>query len=316
MEIVSIKNYNFLDKLYELWNNEYKEIFPISKELFERNLSNLYIDASFIALENNNPVGFVISKIWNDEYKIKGYEDCGWINLIYVSPQFRKKGIGSALLKNAESEFDKKNKSVIYIGRDYLNYFPGLPCDLKNSLEWFKNRGYSNPYDTYDLISSKNKDLKPLRNNTFEFRPANINDKVELINFMNRNWPGRWTKEVVDYFNNGGTGREYLLCLDNNEICAFAKVGYPNTDEILISYSLTWRERFKKLGGIGPLGVDKEYRGRHLGSDIVIYAKNVLIENKVSDIIIDWTGLLDFYRPLGFEVWKSYYYLTKLKKEI
>ena len=38
---------------------------------------------------------------------------------------------------------------------------------------------------------------------------------------------------------------------------------------------------------------------------------NILIENDVTNIIIDWTGLLDFYRKLGFEVFKSYYYMSK-----
>lgn len=167
-------------------------------------------------------------------------------------------------------------------------------------------------YDTFDLIGRK-KDFIPLCNSDKEFRIANMEDKDALISFLNRNWPGRWTKEAVDYWNNGGTGREYLLCVENNQICAFSKVGYSNTPDLLMSYSLTWRNRFKALGGIGPLGVDKAYRGRHLGHDIVAFAKNTLLQSGVSDIIIDWTGLLDFYRPLGFEVWKSYYYLTKSK---
>lgn len=316
MKIIRLNEYNFDKKLYEMWNNDYKQIFPISESLFNRNTSNSYCDASFVALENNEPIGFIVGKIWDDEYEIKGYENCGWINLIYVLPHYRNKGIGEALLKKAENEFEKLNKSIIYIGRDYLNYFPGLPCDLKNSLEWFLKRGYNNPYNTYDLICNKNFELQPLINDNYLFRPANINDKDNLITFMNNNWPGRWTKEVVDYFNNGGTGREYLLCLDNDYICAFTKIGYPSTTDNLISYSMTWRNRFNKLGGIGPLGVDIKYRKRHLGRDIVCYGKNVLIENNVSDIIIDWTGLLDFYRPYGFEVWKSYFYLTKNLKEI
>lgn len=314
MQIIKLNEYNSYEELIYAWNCEYGMIFPITKELFDRNTSNSYNDTSYVAIIDNKMVGFIIGKIWNDEYKIKGYDECGWINLIYVLPQFRKRGIGTHLLKKVESEFNKLNKCIIYIGRDYLNYFPGLPCDLKNSLEWFKKRGYETSYNTYDLISNKNKDLKPLYNLDFEFRCANVNDKENLIEFMNRNWPGRWTKEVIDYFNNSGTGKEYLLCLDNGKICAFAKVGYPNTRTNLISYSLTWRDRFDSLGGIGPLGVDKEYRGRHLGSDIVIYSKNELIEFGVSDIIIDWTGLLDFYRPMGFEVWKSYFYLTKFNK--
>lgn len=315
MKIINFSEYGFPEKLYEMWNREYDLVFPISKKLFCRNARNLYNKASFIALDQDEPVGFILSKIWDDEYKINGYDDCGWINLIYVLPQYRKKGIGTALLEKAENEFELLNKKTIFIGKDYYNYFPGLPCDMKNSLGWFIKRGYENPYNTYDLICNRKMDLEPLINTDFVFRSANVFDKLNLIEFMNNNWPGRWTKEVVDYFESGGTGREYLLCLDNDKICAFAKVGYPNTSDNLISYSMVWRNRFSALGGIGPLGVDKEYRKRHLGRDIVIYGKNVLIENKVSDIIIDWTGLLDFYRPYGFEVWKSYHYLTKLIKE-
>ena len=85
----------------------------------------------------------------------------------------------------------------------------------------------------------------------------------------------------------------------------------PTTDILLTSYSLTWRKRFVALGGIGPLGVDASYRNKHIGYDIVAYAHNVLIDNNVSDIIIDWTGLLDFYRQFGFEVFKSYFYMAK-----
>ena len=78
-----------------------------------------------------------------------------------------------------------------------------------------------------------------------------------------------------------------------------------------MSYSLTWRNRFSALGGIGPLGVDISYRKRNLGYDIVAFANNILIDNNVSEIIIDWAGLLDFSRRMNFEVFKSYFYMSK-----
>ena len=43
-------------------------------------------------------------------------------------------------------------------------------------------------------------------------------------------------------------------------------------------------------------------------------SKNILIDANASDIIIDWTGLTDFYARFGFELWESYHYLTKTKK--
>ena len=132
-----------------------------------------------------------------------------------------------------------------------------------------------------------------------------------MIDFVHRNWPGRWEKEVKDYFKLGGLGEEYALAVDNGKICAFAKIGLPTTKTSLSSYSLTWRSRFNKLGGIGPLGVDISYRKQNLGHDIVAFANNILIDEGATEIIIDWTGLLDFYRIMGFEVFKSYSYMTK-----
>ena len=316
MNIIKLNEFNNNEALCKIWNDEYGFIYPISLELFNRNIKNAYDEASYVAVENDKAIGFIIGKIWQDKYEVGNYSKCGWISLIFVHKQYRNRGIGSMLLQKAEEQFNKLNKEIVYIGRDYLNYFPGLPSDMKNSLLWFEKRGYDQSYLTYDLIS-KNKDILPLSNNQIKYRFACSKDKEALISFMEKNWPGRWTKELIDYWNDGGTGSEYLLGLDNDKICAFAKVNYPITNVNLISYSLTWRNRFSSLGGIGPLGVDNEYRGRKIGRDIVVCAKNHLIESGTSDIIIDWTGLLDFYRPMGFEVWKSYYYLTKkIEKEI
>lgn len=313
IKIEKLSNYEEKENLFKLWNIEYNEIFPISEELFQRNLINAYDNASYVALDKGQLVGFIIGKIWQDEFKIEGYDNQGWISLIYVCPNYRKRGIGSNLLKLVEDKFERLGKSIIYIGRDYFNYFPGLPSELEEFLGWFKKRGYEGDRCTFDLIC-KNKGKITLVNSKYSFRLASINDKENIMNFLHKNWPGRWTKEILDYWNNGGTGRECVICLDNDIVCGFAKVGYPNTPEMQISNSQTWRNCFKSLGGIGPLGIDKDYRGRHLGFDIVAFAKNILIDANTTDIIIDWTSLIDFYHKFGFDVWKSYHYLTKTRK--
>ena len=315
IKYIKLSKYNNKFEIVNIWNKELFNFYPISKELFKRNSSNLTEDISYIALdEDENLVGFVLTKIWNDKFEINTYEDICWINLIYVVPKSRNQGIGSRLLELVEKEAVKIGKKSLFLGKDYLNYFPGLPVDLKNSCPWFEKRGFVRPYDTFDLIKkihNSELDKLVLRNDSYTFRISTLDDKEKLIKFMMKNWPGRWLKELIDYYDNGGDGKEYAVALDNEIICAFAKIGYPSTLTPLISYSLTWRNRFKSLGGIGPLGVDSSYRKRNLGYDIVAFANNILIDNNVTDIIIDWTGLLDFYRPMGFEVFKSYYYMNK-----
>lgn len=305
-----LETYNDCHPIIQLWNDEYQKIYPISEELFERNVSNANVDLSFIAIKNNEVVGFVFAKTWDDEFPIASYQNTGWISLIYVKKQFRNQGIGSKLLDLVENGMINQHKTILYLGKDYNNYFPGLPVDLKNYLEFFLKRGFIRPYDTYDLIK-KDKDFLTPKQDKYKFRLANINDKENIFALLETNWPGRWLKEAIDYFDNGGTGREYLICLDGEKVIGFAKVNFPNTDTSLISYNLTWRNRFEALGGVGPLGIDKNYRKQHLGYDIVVNACNILNENNVSEIIIDWTGLVEFYRLFGFEVWKMYFYLNK-----
>lgn len=301
-----------LNIICDLWNKEIGDLFPITEELMIRNISNAYIDASYVAYENNIIKGFIIGKIWQSNFYIESYDKTAWISLIYVEPNYRNKGIGTKLLELAETEFERLNKSIIHIGKDYNDFFPGLPFELDNSLDWFIKRGYKWPCDTHDLLN-KNKDKINLINTDIVFRQASLVDKENILAFLKRNWPGRWLKEAIDYFDNGGTGREFLIGLDNEKVIAFVKTSFPDTEEKLTGNSLTWRAYFKSLGGLGPLGVDKDYRGRHLGFDIVAFGKNTLIDANVSNILIDWTGLIDFYSQFGFEKWRSYHYLQKTK---
>lgn len=312
MKIINLEQYDKVEQIYQIWNAEYGNIFPISAELFNRNIENVYMKASYVAIDDGKLIGFVIGKVWHDVYEIKGYNEIGWISLIYVTPKYRKLGIGTSLLNASIDALKDYGVSIINIGKDYNNFFPGLPIDLIKYQTWFQNRGFEYTYQTHDLISRNNKNKLKIVNNNYKFISAKDFDKNLVIKFIEKNWPGRWTKEAIDYYANGGNGNEYLICLnDKNEICAFSKVCFPTTFVKHISNSHTWRARFEALGGIGPLGVAPSYRGNHLGYDIVAAAVNSLIDAGVTEIIIDWTGLLDFYRKLGFEVWKSYSYLFK-----
>lgn len=307
--------------LIDLWNHEFGFIYPISEELFYRNVvksDDVLDEGSYTVVDDNDQViGFIVTKVWNRSFSIPAYEDRAWISLIYVIPKERKKGIGTLLLNKAESEIKRLGKRTIQIGRDCENFFPGIPFDMKGSYKWFINRGYDAIGETNDLIRSvtNNSTLIPTKDIDYEVRFATRSDRDKIIKFMEKNFPGRWQYEVTDYFDAGGTGREYLIAIDNDNVIGFTRVNDQSTLDELINYNLTWRNRFSALGGIGPLGVDADYRKQNLGFYMVATAVNSLIERKVSDIIIDWTSLVDFYRKFGFEVWKSYKYFKKKEEK-
>ena len=105
MKFINLKDYKTKEDIYKIWNDEYGNIYPISAELFNRNIENLYPKASYVAIKDEKIVGFVIGKVWHDSYVIKNYNGIGWISLIYVSPKYRKQGIGSALLDKVTNAF-------------------------------------------------------------------------------------------------------------------------------------------------------------------------------------------------------------------
>ena len=52
MQILKLSEYEKLNELYLIWNAEYGNIYPITAELFERNIENIYMKASYVAVSN------------------------------------------------------------------------------------------------------------------------------------------------------------------------------------------------------------------------------------------------------------------------
>ena len=113
MEIIKLSEYQNSNKLYELWNEELGFIFPITFELFQKNVFEYgpaCLENSFVVVIDGVAVGFVIGKTWMEKHDLPSYNELSWISLIYVKPEFRRRGIGSLLLEKVEEIFKKQNK--------------------------------------------------------------------------------------------------------------------------------------------------------------------------------------------------------------
>ena len=85
MKYLRLKDYKQKENIYYLWNNEYGKIYPISKELFERNLLNASLEYSYVVTNDDNLIGFIICKVWNEDFYINTYDENCWISLFYVN---------------------------------------------------------------------------------------------------------------------------------------------------------------------------------------------------------------------------------------
>lgn len=302
------------NEIMKLWNDEFGFIFPISIPLLERNLlkePTFWTDNSYLVVYESQIIAFWFGKRGVTEE----HDDKCWISLFYVSEKWRKKGIGSELLRLFISKCQTYRE--IFVGKDIHNFFPGVPADLKSTINWLTKKGCLTHYDTNDLI----RDVKRFPNYLSERQIPNKNISIEFLNQSDKdalrshvlkNWPGRWTNEIDEYYLKSGSGKEYMVAkdLESNTIVGFCKVCSPETPINLQSYSMTWRNRFAALGGIGPLGVDRDYRNQNIAYNMIVKSVNFLIDQKCDYMIIDWTNLMDLYRKFGFEVWKSYTYIS------
>lgn len=312
--VIKFKNDSILiNQIVELWNHEVGFIFPFSVELFkQKTVECKFIDyeASYLVFDDINLVGFVIAKVYDNNEIMSKYINKGWISLLYIARKYRKQGIGSYLLELVEKQFNKKGIKEILFGSDYDNFFPGIPNDFDNLTEPFlTKRGYSCGRYTHDLVRTLDETVFSEDIPSISMRYANENDKDLVLEFFKSYFYGRWYYEALEYFDNCDIKEEYLIAFDGEVMTGFLRVNKQKIRKI--SYNLNWKDRFKKLVGIGPLGVRPDYRRRKIAKALINKALQDCYKEKYSDALIDWTGLMEIYQKYYFEVWKCYQYASK-----
>lgn len=297
-------------ELVELWNDELGEDFPMREELFVQNSfndENICFEASQIAInEDNQVIGFIVAKRWQEQLNVNMPKKTGWIQILLVQKAYRRKGIGTRLLHHAETLLTENGMKEIWLGRDPWHYFPGIPEDKADVEKWFANQGYDKQGHDYDLINhykNTTTELPAVKDARFSILQENEQD--QFLEFLHRCFPGRWEYEALHYFAKGGTGREFVILKKEQKIIGFSRINDHQSP--LIAQNVYWAPLFKEpLGGIGPLGIDATERKQGYGIAIVEAAISYLRKREVNNIVIDWTGLTDFYGKLGYDKWKGY----------
>ncbi|WP_026908849.1 GNAT family N-acetyltransferase [Paucisalibacillus globulus] len=300
-----------LDELVALWNKELHVSLPMRKELFKQNSfldKNISYEGSRMVVNDDDEViGFIIVKYFKEKTQVNMRDDVGWIQAILVDSEYRHRGIGSELLKHAEAILTQRGLKQILLGRDMYHYLPGIPSEDQQTRTWFEKRDYKHFQSDVDMTRSYDSSEEiywPSKPNV-EFSIVQETEKEDLLHFLHRCFPGRWEHEAVHYFEKGGTGREFVVLKENGEIIGFCRIN--DSKSPITMGNINWAPLFNhELGGVGPLGVDSEKRKNGYGLAIVQAGIAFLRERGVNQIVIDWTGLIDFYRKLGYDVWKSY----------
>lgn len=302
-----------LTELCLLWNRELGDQFPMQEQLLRQNSFvdvNVSKSGSWIAVEavSGKVVGFIVAKLWQEHRDFVLGAGAGWIQVLLVNRDFRNRGIGSELLKRAETALLEHGVQKILIGRDPWHYFPGIPKVYPEVRTWLESKGYKDDNRVEnDLLAlyDENSDCELPKQEGVSYRLLESHEKNELLAFFRRCYPGRWEYEAIRYFELGGTGREFVVVETEGQIIGFCRIN--DSSSPIIAQNVYWSPLFEdELGGIGPLGVDAAYRGRGYGLAVVQAGVHFLRERSIQKIVIDWTTLVAFYEKLNYRVWKSY----------
>lgn len=236
------------------------------------------------------PAGCIAVKISNDQ---KLYPDTAWITLLMVRPGYRRRGMGRCLYEMSEKILREKGIRKIYIGQDFANFFSGIPSPKQENEEFFRSCGFIlNKDEHYDLEADIVNNNKIDDFDTSDFEKEFITGIMKkenssgLLDFLKKEFPGRWEYEAKVYLGNEGK-------LENIIIMKRA------ADGAILGYCMTAVHE-GGTGGLGPIGIARSIRGRRAGEYILRQSLVQLRRLGAERVCIDWTILKDFYGQFDF----------------
>lgn len=308
LQYLTINKYKHLNNLINLWNGEYRKTFPISKSSY-RNLilsdSNLNEEASFVALYDNEPVGFIFIKTWLKDSGLINEKNIANISLIFVKKEMRNMGIGSDLLKLAISEI-KKHSTInkIIVGNDINGLFPGVPNELNDAPIFFMNKGFIQKEGVVDMIHIVKDENEGNDSNTKDVNVgiATEEEKDELLKLCVKNNYNREAFLINNYFEKGGSGRRIVLLRKDDKIIGFAR--FEDENKSLFKTSIFMKK--KSLGNIIFEKLDEDYK--NIGYEEILNqsTRNYIIKRGCNKIVVLATKNIHFYKQLDYSVYKYY----------
>lgn len=131
-----------------------------------------------------------------------------------------------------------------------------------------------------------------------------------LLDFLHREYPGRWEFEAREFVKNGGRASDFLLLRLHGQVQGFCRLTLSDSERPIERF---YPQRLPQpWGQFGPLGLSKAVRGQGLGLYLIDSAAIHMRSLGVASCIIDWTSLVDFYGKFGFKIYNQYVSLSKM----
>ena len=263
-----------------------------------------------VAIHSGEAVGFVLACAMMDDPAIR----LGWVSAVAVRPSAQRQDIGSELLTWAESWLKENGCKKIRIGGNLRPFVPGLPFAMRENLGFFEKHGYKSSFDQpfeYDIARSLNdyESIYP-KPDYADLTPMQPGEEHLLLDFLHREYPGRWEFEAREFAKNSGRASDYLLLRVHGEVQGFCRLTLSDSERPIERF---YPQRLPQpWGQFGPLGLSKAVRGQGLGGYLIDAAAFHMQSLGVDGCVIDWTSLVELYGKFGFKIYNQYLSLFKM----
>jgi predicted N-acetyltransferase YhbS len=140
-------------------------------------------------------------------------------------------------------------------------------------------------------------------------RPAQPADANAILDFLRREFPGRWRFEFEEFVRERGRFADYIILETARGIEGVARMTFENSERPIERY---YPHRLPRpWGQIGSIGISQDARGKGYGGALLDAGLRALRDQGVRGCIIDWTSLVELYRKFGFAPYRWYAMLIK-----
>ena len=310
---MKIINYSqeYEDSIVKLWN-KCLVVDIISYEQFRKQVlfdENFNKSLALIAIEGKEVVGFILATKRQVPYLDRGLEpEKGWINLIFVREDFRKKNIGSQMIQKVEKRLKDHGVKNITVAAYSPNYFfPGIDYEnYPESINFFEKLNYTrtgeavsmqrNLWDYNMSLRVKEKKVQ-LEKQGYNFRKFDYKYSMDLLEFLGENFGGGWKRNA-------------LMAMQNNEAEKLIWISLDKDDKVV---GFCMRKMDSNECRFGPFGVKEDLRSSGIGGVLFNLMMNDMKQNKLYYLYFLWThgAGMRFYQKHGVEVYRNYYLYSK-----
>lgn len=239
-------------------------------------------DLAWVHVDDGSVCGLAIGVVREGDLDTKGSK--GYVKMLAVRPENRRRRIGSELLKRLLKQFERSGIHTVRVGESSPNYLtPGLDVRYEAGLYLFEKHGFRRVGEAYDMevrMSDLADDTISIAERAgadgIDFRRASEADWDELKRLLAQHWPS-WIPEVWRSMQNTPAS-VHVAALAGN-VVAFSAFEGNNAG----------------LGTFGPMGTAPAFRGRGLGEILLRHCLNDLSAMGYERVTIPWVAPVGFY---------------------